>query len=170
MPTALFFEVRPEEVEYFTRELVDCGLDVYFFKEPIGPNITVDISRAEILLEDLLRISDIVTLHVPLTPATYHLINWHRLQLMKRGALLINTSRGAVVDTKALIRALDEGIIAGAGLDVIEGEELIQEEWALLHMPEAEEKLKTVLRAHLLLRRENVVVTPTYWFLQPRGS
>jgi D-lactate dehydrogenase len=305
MPSALFFEVRPDEAEYLARELVDCGLDVHFFEEPIGPNATLEITRAEILsvfirsritsetlermphlklivtrstgydhidlracskrgvlvcnipgygdntvaehtfaliltlsrniqkaylrtirgdfsieglrgfdlkgrtlgvvgagriglrviriakgfdmevlahdirpqplvadvlgfryvsLEDLLRTSDIVTLHVPLTPATYHLIDWNRLQLMKRGALLINTSRGAIVDTEALIRALDEGIIAGAGLDVVEGEELIQEEWALLHMPEAEEKLKTVLRAHLLLRRENVVVTPHIGF------
>ncbi len=48
MPTALFFEVRPDEAEYLARELVDCGLDVHFFKEPLGPNSTVEISRAEI--------------------------------------------------------------------------------------------------------------------------
>jgi len=49
MPTALFFEVRPDEAEYLARELVDCGLDVHFFEEPIGPNATLEITRAEIL-------------------------------------------------------------------------------------------------------------------------
>ncbi|MDR5693920.1 MAG: hydroxyacid dehydrogenase [Armatimonadota bacterium] len=111
-------------------------------------------------LEELLRESDIVTLHIPLTPATHHLMDWSKFQQMKRGAILINTARGGVVDTDALLRALDEGILSGAGLDVLEGEELIEEERALLHMPEAEEKLKAVIRAHVLLRRENVVITP----------
>jgi glyoxylate reductase len=73
-------------------------------------------------LEDLLREADIVSIHVPLTKDTYHLINEERLRLMKRTAILINTARGAVVDTEALVKALREGWIAGAGLDVFEGE------------------------------------------------
>jgi glyoxylate reductase len=73
-------------------------------------------------LEDLLREADIVSIHVPLTKDTYHLINEERLRLMKRTAILINTARGAVVDTDALVKALREGWIAGAGLDVFEGE------------------------------------------------
>lgn len=111
-------------------------------------------------LDTLLRESDIVSLHVPATPETYHLINRDTLSKMKRGALLINTARGSVVDTEALLWALEEGILAGAGLDVIEGEEFIKEESALLRMPVAEETLKKVVQAHLLLRRENVVFTP----------
>ncbi len=111
-------------------------------------------------LPTLLRESDIVSLHVPARPETHHLINRETLGMMKRGALLINTARGSVVDTEALLWALDEGILAGAGLDVIEGEEFITEESALLKMPLAEQTLKQVVQAQLLLKRENVVFTP----------
>lgn len=111
-------------------------------------------------LEDLLRQSDIISLHAPLNPSTYHMINRDNLQLAKRGALLINTARGGLVDTDALIWALDEGILSGAGLDVIEGEELVEEEKQLLRAPQAEEKLRMLLRQHVLLRREDVVITP----------
>ncbi len=111
-------------------------------------------------LDTLLAESDIITLHAPLLPSTEHIINRETLQKMKRGALLINTARGGLVDTDALIWALDQGILSGAGLDVIEGEELIVEEKQLLTTPMAEEKLRMLLRQHVLLRREDVVVTP----------
>ncbi|WP_324736229.1 glyoxylate reductase [Thermococcus sp. SY098] len=73
-------------------------------------------------LDELLRESDFVVLAVPLTKETYHMINEKRLKLMKPTAILINIARGKVVDTKALIKALEEGWIAGAGLDVFEEE------------------------------------------------
>jgi glyoxylate reductase len=73
-------------------------------------------------LETLLKESDFVTVHVPLMPSTHHLINEDRLRLMKKTACLINTSRGAVVDEKALYKALKEGWIWAAGLDVWESE------------------------------------------------
>jgi D-lactate dehydrogenase len=111
-------------------------------------------------LDTLLAESDIITLHAPLTPTSHHLINRERLQKAKRGALLINTARGGLVDTDALIWALDQGILSGAGLDVIEGEELIVEEKQLLAAPLAEEKLRMLLRQHVLMRREDVVITP----------
>ncbi|MGC8948082.1 MAG: glyoxylate reductase [Thermoprotei archaeon] len=75
-------------------------------------------------LEDLLMISDVVSIHIPLSKETYHLINEGKLRLMKKTAFLINTSRGSVVDSEALVRALKEGWIAGAGLDVFENEPL----------------------------------------------
>jgi glyoxylate reductase len=75
-------------------------------------------------LESLLRESDIITIHTPLTKETYHLINDERLKLVKKGAILINAARGPIVDTNALVRALSEGRIAGAGLDVFEEEPL----------------------------------------------
>ncbi|MBI4495020.1 MAG: hydroxyacid dehydrogenase [Chloroflexi bacterium] len=111
-------------------------------------------------LEEVLRQADIVTLHVPYRPNTHHLIDRARLAQMKRGSLLINTARGGLVDTEALLWALDEGILAGAGLDVLEGEELIAEERQLLAHGVAAEQLQAAVRGHLLLRRENVVVTP----------
>jgi lactate dehydrogenase-like 2-hydroxyacid dehydrogenase len=73
-------------------------------------------------LEELLSASDFVSLHCPGTPATHHLINEQRLKQMRPSAHLINTARGDVVDSKALIKALKERWIAGAGLDVFENE------------------------------------------------
>ena len=73
-------------------------------------------------LEELLKSSDVVSLHVPLLAATLHLIGEKELRMMKRTAYLINTSRGAVVDEKALARVLKENGIAGAGIDVFEHE------------------------------------------------
>ncbi len=111
-------------------------------------------------LDVLIERSDIVTLHVPYLPSTHHLLNRERLSRMKRGSLLINTARGGIVDTAALLWALDEGILAGAGLDVIEGEEAIAEERQLLEPGVATDQLQAAIRGHLLLRRENVVITP----------
>ena len=81
-----------------------------------GPGVTC------VSLEELLRRSDYVSLHCPLTAATRHLINRDALALMKPTAFLINTARGALVDEAALIDALRAGTIAGAGLDVQETE------------------------------------------------
>jgi D-3-phosphoglycerate dehydrogenase len=75
-----------------------------------------------VALEDLLKEADIVTLHLPYTPGTEHLMNEAQFRLMKRGALFINTARGKLVDEPALLRALREGRLAGAGLDVFETE------------------------------------------------
>ncbi|MBP1714657.1 MAG: glyoxylate reductase [Deltaproteobacteria bacterium] len=89
----------------------------------------VDILRAEFMsLKDLLANSDFVTLHVPLTPETRHLIGREELRRMKKTAFLINASRGPVVDEKALAEALQKGLIAGAGLDVFEWEPKVSPE------------------------------------------
>jgi len=92
--------------------------------DPYIPQERAASLRAELVdnLDDLLRRADIVTLHTPLTPETRHLIGGRELALMKPTAFLINTARGAVVDEAALIEALREGRIAGAGLDVFEPE------------------------------------------------
>jgi D-lactate dehydrogenase len=111
-------------------------------------------------LDTLLHHSDIVSLHLPHTPATHHVMNRPTFQRMKHGALFINTARGGLVDTDALVWALDEGIVGGAGLDVLEGEELVKEERQLLSKDFSKEKLATVLKNHILLHRENVVITP----------
>ncbi|MFD5074350.1 D-lactate dehydrogenase VanH [Streptomyces sp. NPDC058371] len=74
-------------------------------------------------LGELLRQSDIVTLHAPLTADTRHLLNRRRMERMKPGALIVNTGRGALIDTEALVSALESGRLGGAALDVLEGEE-----------------------------------------------
>ncbi len=73
-------------------------------------------------LEDLLKRAEIITIHVPLTPETYHMIGEKEISMMKDGVYIINTSRGAVIDTEALTKALKEGKVAGVGLDVYEEE------------------------------------------------
>jgi glyoxylate reductase len=89
-----------------------------------GPNPDLDSATGArlVALDDLLREADIVSLHVPLTAGTRHLIGERELSLMKKTAVLINTSRGPVIDEAALVRALKSGRIAGAGLDVYENE------------------------------------------------
>ncbi len=111
-------------------------------------------------LDTLLAESDIVSLHCPLIPATRHIIGAAQLTRMKPGALLVNTARGGLVDTDALIEALDTGQLSGAGLDVIEGEELIKEEKQLLHEPHTLEQFRAATRNRLLLGRDDVVYTP----------
>src|SRR5262249_45569978 len=74
-------------------------------------------------LYELLRRRDIVTLHTPPTADTHHLLNRHRIEQMRRGAYVINTARGSLLDTGALVAALESGRLGGAALDVLEGEE-----------------------------------------------
>jgi len=83
-------------------------------------------------LQELLRRSDVVTIHVPHTPQSHHMISEKEIQLMKDGAFLINTSRGAIVDEKALLKALKSGKLGGAALDVYEVEP--PEDWTLMRL------------------------------------
>jgi glyoxylate reductase len=94
-----------------------------------------ELEAAPADLDTLLRESDFVSVHVPLSAATHHLIGARELRLMKRSAILVNTSRGPVVDEAALAEALREKVIAGAGLDVFEREPEVHP--GLLHRPEA---------------------------------
>jgi len=95
------------------------GREVARLAEAVGMEV---ISTAPLPLEDLLGRADVVTLHVPLTGDTRHLIDDDALARMRPAAYVVNTARGAVVDERALIRALREGRIAGAALDVFERE------------------------------------------------
>ncbi|HEY4277036.1 MAG TPA: D-isomer specific 2-hydroxyacid dehydrogenase family protein [Conexibacter sp.] len=76
-----------------------------------------------VALDELLERSDIVTLHTPLTPETHHLLDRRRIERMKHGGVIVNTGRGALLDTEALLAALERGRLGGAALDVLEGEE-----------------------------------------------
>jgi len=115
-------------------------------------------------LDEVLAGSDIVTVHVPLVPATAHLINRENIGRFRKGSLLINTSRGGVIENEAIIRGLDYGILAGAGLDVLEGEEHIAEEAQCLHGGCDEETARHAAENRDLLSRDNVVYTPHIGF------
>ncbi len=109
--------------------------------------------------EQLLSQSHIVTLHVPYNEKTHHLIDASRLKLMRKGSYLINTARGAVIETEALIEALGKNL-AGAGLDVLEGEEFIKEETSIFRDFKKLEVLAAIGKNDILLRMPNVVYTP----------
>lgn len=111
-------------------------------------------------LDELLARSDIITLHLPYMESTHHLINRSNIGKFKKGAILINTARGALVETDALIEGLDQGILSGAGLDVLEGEEFIKEEKQLLYQTVKREDVASLVKGHMLLERDNVVYTP----------
>jgi D-lactate dehydrogenase len=115
-------------------------------------------------LDLLLRDSDVVSLHVPLVPATQHMMDAEALAKMKPGALLINTARGQLVETSAMLNALDSGQLGGVGLDVFEGEVLVGEERNLLHSEASRDDLRKVVETQALLRREDVIVTPHIGF------
>ncbi len=113
-------------------------------------------------LAKLFKESDIVTLHVPYSKENHHLISKKVLKSMKPHALLINTARGQLVDTLALMSALKKGEIGGAGIDVIEGEELIKEEKELLHSHKKinTQKMHQLALDHKIIKNEKVVFTP----------
>lgn len=88
---------------------------------------------AQVSLDELMQTADIVSLHCPLTDATKGMINAEKIAMMKKTAILINTARGAVVDSEALAKALNEGAIAGAAIDVFEKEPPLDVNHPLLH-------------------------------------
>ncbi|MDD3531367.1 MAG: NAD(P)-dependent oxidoreductase [Candidatus Pacebacteria bacterium] len=112
-------------------------------------------------LSELLAQSDIITLHVPYNEHTHHLINKENIGSIKKGAYLINTARGAVVETDALVEALKSGTLAGAALDVLEEEGDLADPTALLASPHPkEEELRILLENHYLIEHPRVIVTP----------
>lgn len=111
-------------------------------------------------LNDLLAQADAITLHVPYLPSTHHLINKNNISKIKKGALLINTARGPIVETEALVMALNEGILGGAGLDVLEEEGVLQDERGYALQGWEGHDLKTVFQDHVLMKMPNVLITP----------
>lgn len=104
----------------------------------------------------LLKNSDVITFHVPLTPQTTHMLNQRNIGMIKKGAILINTARGEVVETGAIVKALDRGILSAAGLDVLEAEEEIKDERGIF----SKRHSKASIQGHKLLKHPNVIVTP----------
>jgi len=128
----------------------------------------------------MLRLADFVSINVPLNPNTYHLFNRETFAKCRRGLILINTARGPIIQSEALIEALDSGIIAGAGLDVLEDERVMRKraahiltEQILEHLhdsfapveplgnnPRRISEVRSIMHNSTLLGHPNVVVTP----------
>jgi D-lactate dehydrogenase len=111
--------------------------------------------------DELLAQSDVITLHLPLTPHTQHYINSSNIGKIKKGAYLINTARGGLVETEAVVKGLNEGIFAGVGLDVLEEEQGLSEEVAILgDKTKQQQDYKTLLLDHILMNNPHVIITP----------
>lgn len=114
-------------------------------------------------LEQLLAEADVISLHVPYLRSTHHIMNREHLQAMKPGAILINTARGALVDTRALIEVLESGHLGGAALDVLEGEKLLNLEDELILLSSGEttkDMLRHSVEISALKKMPNVIVSP----------
>ncbi len=121
------------------------GLNVNVY----SPRATSDAIRQsgaeQVTFQELLKTSDFIAIHAPLTPETQHMFSIEEFRVMKPTAFLINTSRGGIIDTEALVTAIEDGEIAGAGLDVLETEP-----------PHSDDKL---------LKLDNVIITPHAAFI-----
>ncbi len=141
-----------------------------FGMEVLAYDVNEDKFMAEVLdfeyvsLDELLKKSDVISLHAPYNKSTHHMIDRAAIKKMKKGVVLINTARGGLVDLDALMEGLDKNIIAGAGLDVVEGEEYIKEEKQLLYDPKKAEVAITLAKDHILFDNEKVIFTPHIGF------
>lgn len=150
--------------------LGDIGMSVLKIAQGFGMNVVAlarhpDEKLARKLgihfmeLKEILPIADIVTLHVPYTKETRHLINKKNIKRFKKGSLLINTARGPLIQTEAILYGLERKILRGVGLDVLEEETTITEEREILsHLSKS--NIRTLLLDHILMTKENVIITP----------
>lgn len=138
-----------------------------FSMNVIATDVRPDLEAARALgfsygsLGDVLTAADVLTIHVPATTETARLISDPEFSAMKPGAVLVNTSRGSVVDTAALVRALSAGRLRAVGLDVLPQETAIREEAEIFRIESAPPvDLKELVASHVLLHSDKVVVTP----------
>ncbi len=137
------------------------GMNIVGYDPFPKPALAAELGFTYAALDEVLRQSDVVTLHCPATAETRHLLNEERLMMMPPGAILINTARGSLIDTQALVRVLDRGHLGGVGLDVLEEEYAVIDERQLLSPTfKKSVDLTTVLADHVLLAHPRVIVTP----------
>ncbi len=147
--------------EHAIRIAKGFGMEVVAHDVQQRPELADELSFRYLDLNDLLAESDVITIHVPGTEATEGLLSYDEFNRMKDEVVLINTSRGSVVDVKALTEALADGKVAAAGLDVLPDEPAVREEAELLRAAfRREHDLERLLADHLLLRLRNVYITP----------
>jgi len=136
------------------------GMKVLVFDINIDEMLVKETGCKYISFDNLLAQSDIITLHLPYNKSTHHMINMNNIGNIKKGSFLINTARGPIVETAALVKGLQGEILAGAGLDVLEEEGVMGDDTHLLleEHPKAIE-LQIVLANHYLINHPRVIVT-----------
>lgn len=136
------------------------GMNILGYKRSPDPELEKQLNFKIVDMDSLLASSDIITLHVPYSPETQHMINDAAISKMKDGVVIINTSRGGLVDTKALLKYIESGKVRAAGLDVCEDEPALREEKELLSKEFNNESLMHILEEKMLLNHRNVIITP----------
>lgn len=137
------------------------SMKVIAFDKFPKPDLETQHNFKYVSFDELLQDSDVITLHVPYLPENHHLINADAIAKMKQGAVIINTARGGLIETKALLAGLESGKISGAGLDVFEGEKSVfDEQKAVLYGNPGIEDLALLAENNLLFNHARVVATP----------
>ncbi len=137
------------------------GMNVVAFDAYPDEKAAAEMGFQYVSFEDLLKNSDVITIHTVYNQSTHHLINENNFQLIKKGAFLVNTARGAIVQTEALIVALKKGILGGYAADVLEDEGEVKDELNYLTKTRPkEEVVKNMLYNHILMEMPNVLLTP----------
>lgn len=141
------------------------GMELLAFDVVRRDDLADEIGFTYVDFDDLLRRSDVITIHVPLNEATQGMLDREAFAKAKDGMVLINTSRGPIVDAEALTDALANGKVAAAGLDVLAEERAVRDDTTLLDEDaRAEHDTDALLADHVLLRQDNVLVTPHIGF------
>lgn len=138
------------------------GMNVVAYDPMPNNDAAQALGYTYVSLDELLAQSDAITLHAPAIPETEHILSKDAFSKVKSGVIIVNTARGTLIDTPALIDALHSGKVAGAGLDVLEGEEFLQvtPEYALLEANAiTDAKYRQVLALDVLAKMPNVVMT-----------
>ena len=135
-------------------------MEVQVFDLKQDPNLAQTIGFSYVPMEQLLQNAHAISMHLPLNDHTKHILSTPQFEMMRQGVYIVNTARGGLIDTAALLQALKSGKVAGAGLDVLEQEEFLKEEAELIGASEVSDKMTNLLADHVLMDMENVLVTP----------
>lgn len=136
------------------------GMNVIVYKRTPDYAMEKELGCKFVELPILYQQSDIITLHIPYTKETHHYVGEEAFAQMKNGVVILNTARGALIDAKALLQALESNKVKAVGLDVLEEEPLLEEEKDLLTKKFTQENLMGVLQDHMLIKHPKVVITP----------
>jgi D-lactate dehydrogenase len=138
-------------------------MNVLAFDRFPKPEIAKELGFEYKSMDEVLGQSDFITLHLFYAPETHHIINKETIKKIKKGAYLINTARGPLIETEALVMALEDGTLAGVGLDVLEEEDILKDEmgyWLKFEKTAEPTNMENVLYDHALMDMPNVIVTP----------
>lgn len=136
------------------------GMNVIGYKRSPDPELEKMLNFKIVDMDTLLKTADIITLHVPYSTETHHMINEEAFEKMKQGVVILNTARGPLIDTHALLKNVEKGKVGGVGLDVCESEPLLREEKQILSKEFNKEDLLCLLEEKMLLIHKNVILTP----------